>query len=189
MMKRVFALIPLLIAFVVGGFFLWGLNPDRDPSEIPSVLISQPAPEFSLEPIDGLETPGMSRANLTGNDAPVIVNVFASWCVPCRAEHVVLSQLVEMEGLTLFGINYKDKPEDAARWLAELGNPYDRIGADQSGRAGIEWGLSGVPETFIVGPEGTVLYRYVGPVVGEQAVGKFREALLATGALKRKQGG
>jgi len=187
-MKRSFALIPLIIALVFGGFFLWGLNPDRNPNELPSVLISQPAPEFELEAIDGLETPGLSRTNLTGNNRPIIVNVFASWCVPCRAEHGVLSQLVEREGQKLFGINYKDKPKDARRWLTELGNPYERIGSDLSGRAGIEWGISGVPETFIIGPNGTVLYRYVGPVVGEAAVGRFREALVQYGALERGQG-
>ena len=187
-MKRALAFLPLLIALILGGFFLWGLNPNRDPNAIPSVLIAKPVPEFELEPIRGLDTPSLSRANLSGNSAPVIVNVFASWCVPCRAEHVVLSRLVEKEGLTLFGINYKDKPEDAVRWLAELGNPYDRIGSDLSGRAGIEWGLSGVPETFIVGPEGMVLFRYVGPIIGDEAVGNFRNALIASGALQRKKG-
>jgi cytochrome c biogenesis protein CcmG/thiol:disulfide interchange protein DsbE len=98
----------------------------------------------------------------------------------------VLTGLAERDGIRLFGINYKDEPEDAARWLTELGNPYARIGSDISGRAGIEWGISGVPETFIVGTDGTVLYRYVGPVVGEVAVGKFREALVQAGALLRE---
>jgi cytochrome c biogenesis protein CcmG/thiol:disulfide interchange protein DsbE len=182
-MTRALAFIPLVIAFVFGGFFVWGLNPDRDPNDIPSVLISQPAPEFRLSNVEGLETSSFSRSDLTDNSGPVIVNVFASWCVPCRAEHGMLTQLVEKEGQQLFGINYKDKPEDAVRWLAELGNPYTRIGSDMTGRAGIEWGISGVPETFIVGPDGTVLYRYVGPVVGEEAVAKFREALVQAGAL------
>ena len=186
-MNRALAVVPLIITLIFGGFFLWGLNPDRDPSEIPSVLISQPAPEFDLAAIDGLDTPGFGRTDLTENSGPVIVNVFASWCVPCRAEHRVLSQLVENEGQRLFGINYKDKPEDAKRWLAELGNPYEKIGSDLSGRIGIEWGISGVPETFIVGPEGTVLFRYVGPVVGDEAVGEFREALMQTGALDQDQ--
>ena len=188
-MIRSLALIPLIIAVVFGGFFLWGLNPDRDPNDIPSVLISQPAPEFGLSPVEGLETPNFARADLTGNTGPVIVNVFASWCVPCRAEHGVLTQLVDNEGQQLFGINYKDKPEDAVRWLAELGNPYARIGSDMTGRAGIEWGISGVPETFIIGPNGTVLYRYVGPVVGEEAIAKFTEALVQAGALERGVGG
>ncbi|MDA5095777.1 DsbE family thiol:disulfide interchange protein [Aliiroseovarius sp. KMU-50] len=185
-MGRILALTPLLIAVVFGGFFLWGLNPERDPNEVPSVLISQPAPEFALEPVAGVDTPGLARSDLTGNATPVVMNVFASWCVPCRAEHAVLTSLVQRDDITLFGINYKDKPEDAARWLAELGNPYARIGSDQSGRAGIEWGISGVPETFIIGPDGTVLYRYVGPVVGEDAVGKFREALVQSGAISRE---
>jgi len=187
-MARIFALIPLVVALVFGGFFLWGLDPDRDPNNIPSVLISQPAPEFALPAVEGLDTPGFSRADLVGNDGPVIVNVFASWCVPCRAEHSVLTQLVEREGQRLFGINYKDKPPDATRWLAELGNPYEKIGSDIKGRAGIEWGISGVPETFIVGGDGTVLYRFVGPVVGEDAIATFRQALVQTGALKGGQG-
>ncbi len=188
-LNRALAFVPLGIALIFGGFFLWGLNPDRDPNDIPSVLISQPAPEFTLEAVQGLETPNFSRFDLTANDGPVIVNVFASWCVPCRAEHAVLTGLVENNGLRLFGINYKDKPEDATRWLTALGNPYERIGADFNGRAGIEWGISGVPETFIVGADGTVLYRYVGPVVGEEAVSKFREALIQAGALGMEQTG
>ncbi|PXW67213.1 cytochrome c biogenesis protein CcmG/thiol:disulfide interchange protein DsbE [Loktanella sp. PT4BL] len=188
-MTRALALIPLLIAVVFGGFFLWGLNPDRDPNDIPSVLISQQAPEFTLMDVEGLATPSFARTDLVGNQGPVIVNVFASWCVPCRAEHAVLTQLVEREGQRLFGINYKDKPEDAVRWLTELGNPYEMIGADSTGRAGIEWGISGVPETFIVGSDGTVLYRYVGPVVGDDAVKKFREALDQAGAMEIEAGG
>ena len=188
-MTRALALIPLLIAVVFGGFFLWGLDPDRDPNDIPSVLISQQAPEFTLMDVEGLATPSFARTDLVGNPGPVIVNVFASWCVPCRAEHAVLTRLVASEGQRLFGSNYKDKPADATRWLAELGNPYEKIGADSTGRAGIEWGISGVPETFIVGADGTVLYRYVGPVVGDDAVGKFREALVQAGALERRVGG
>lgn len=188
-MGRILALIPLTIAVVFGAFLLWGLNPERDPNNIPSVLISQPAPKFDLAAVEGLGTPGLSRADLVDNPGPVIVNVFASWCVPCRAEHEVLTQLVEGEGQRLFGINYKDKPEDASRWLAELGNPYEKIGSDLNGRAGIEWGISGVPETFIVGPDGTVLFRYVGPVVGDGAISKFKEALVQAGALDREQSG
>ncbi len=183
-MKRIVAFAPLVIALIFGGFFLWGLNPERDPSALPSMLISQPAPAFDLAPVDGLETPGLARSDLIANARPVVVNVFASWCVPCRAEHSVLTGFVERDGIRLFGINYKDKPKDAVRWLSDLGNPYERIGSDITGRAGIEWGISGVPETFIVGPDGTVLYRYVGPVVGEEAVAKFRAALAQAGAFE-----
>lgn len=187
-MKRLIAVLPLAVAVVLGAFFVWGLNPERDPSEIPSVLISQPAPEFDLPSVPGVDVPGLARTDLTDNPGPVVVNVFASWCVPCKAEHAVLTRFVERDGLRLFGINYKDKPEDAATWLSDLGNPYARIGSDRSGRAGIEWGISGVPETFIVGRDGTVLYRYVGPIVGEDAVAKFTTALTQAGALDRELG-
>jgi cytochrome c biogenesis protein CcmG/thiol:disulfide interchange protein DsbE len=181
---RILATLPILIAPIVGGFFLWGLNPDRDPNEIPSVLISQPVSGFDLAPVAGVNVPGLARADLTGNPEPV-VNVFASWCVPCRAEHAVLTRIVERDGVRLMGINYEDKPEDALAWLDELGNPYERNGSDLNGRAGIEWGISGVPETFIISGAGTVLYRYVGPVVGPEAEAEFATALeqaRATGA-------
>jgi DsbE subfamily thiol:disulfide oxidoreductase len=135
------------------------------------------APAFDLPPVEGVGVPGLSRGDLTGNADPVVVNVFASWCVPCRAEHAVLTRMVERDGIRLFGINYKDKPEAARSWLEELGNPYELIGSDLDGRAGIEWGISGVPETFIVAGDGTVLYRYVGPIVGPEAEGKFATAL------------
>ncbi|MDG2259469.1 MAG: DsbE family thiol:disulfide interchange protein [Paracoccaceae bacterium] len=183
-MKRILAFAPLVIALIFGGFFLWGLNPDRDPNEIPSALISQPAPNFDLPAVEGLESPGFSRSDFDDLDKTVIVNVFASWCVPCRAEHAVLTSFVEQDGARLFGINYKDKPEDAVEWLENLGNPYERIGADFNGRAGIEWGISGVPETFIVGEDGTVIYRFVGPVVGDAQYSKFHTALLAAGAIE-----
>ncbi|MCF3595043.1 DsbE family thiol:disulfide interchange protein [Rhodobacteraceae bacterium LMO-12] len=176
-MKRAIAALPILIALILGAFFLWGLNPDRDPNAIPSVLIAQPAPDFDLPTVDGVDVPGLSRSNLIGNPTPVVVNVFASWCVPCRAEHAVLTRMVERDSVRLFGINYKDKPEAARGWLEDLGNPYERIGSDLTGRAGIEWGISGVPETFIVAGDGTVLYRYVGPIVGSEAEEEFALAL------------
>ena len=183
-MTRILATLPILIALMVGGFFLWGFNPDRDPNAIPSVLISQQVPEFDLAPVAGVNIPGLARADLTGNPGPVVVNVFASWCVPCRAEHAVLTRMVERNSVRLMGINYKDKPEDALAWLDELGNPYERIGSDLNGRAGIEWGISGVPETFIVSGAGTVLYRYVGPVVGPEAEAEFSTALAEARAAK-----
>ncbi|SMX49743.1 DsbE family thiol:disulfide interchange protein [Maliponia aquimaris] len=187
-MRRVIAVLPLLAAVIFGGFFLWGLNPDRDPSEIPSVLISQPVPEFDLGPVEGVDRPGLSRSDLVSNDRAVVVNVFASWCVPCRAEHAVLTRLVERDGIRLFGINYKNKAEDAAKWLSDLGNPYERIGSDLTGRTGIEWGLSGVPETFIVDGNGVVLFRYVGPVVGPEAEARFMRALNQAGAIRTGTG-
>jgi cytochrome c biogenesis protein CcmG, thiol:disulfide interchange protein DsbE len=183
-MKRLLFASPVLVALIFGGFFLWGLDPDRNPNAIPSVLISRPAPEFTLPEVAGTGVPGFSRANLVGNSEPVVVNVFASWCVPCRAEHAVLTRMVEEDGVRLFGINYQDEPEDALRWLNEMGNPYERIGSDLNGRVAIDWGLTGVPETFIVGGDGTVLYKYVGPILGETAIGEFMTAL----ALARAEG-
>lgn len=176
-MQRILVVLPIVMVVILGGFFVWGLNPDRDPSAIPSVLISKPVPQFDLGPVKGVDVPGLKTADLTGGGAPVVLNVFASWCVPCRAEHAVLTRLARDEGFDLMGINYKDKPEDARAWLTELGNPYARIGADESGRAGIDWGISGVPETFVIDADGTVLWRYVGPIATEQSQDELRAAL------------
>ncbi|GAB5373783.1 MAG: DsbE family thiol:disulfide interchange protein [Acuticoccus sp.] len=178
MNRLVFAL-PLVLVTVIGGFLVWGLNPDRDPSALPSVLIDEPAPAFALPPITGVDVPGLSRDDLRGTSEPILVNIFASWCIPCRAEHAVLTRMVERDGVTLYGINYKDKPAQARAWLAELGNPYARIGADLDGRAGIEWGLSGVPETFVVDTNGTVRLRHVGPIVTADQRAKILGALEA----------
>ena len=140
-MKRLLLILPLLIAAGIGAFSWWGLASDRDPKGIPSVLISQPAPEFDLPPIPDFDVPGLATADLKAGGPPVLVNFFASWCVPCKAEHAVLTRLVKDKGVILYGINYKDKAEDARDWLGELGNPYARIGFDLRGRGGIEWGF------------------------------------------------
>ena len=171
---RLLVFLPLIGVAVVAAFALWALTSGRDPSDIPSALIGQPVPTFDLPPVAGTASPGLSTADLAGDLA--VVNVFASWCVPCRAEHATLTRIAEAEGLTLMGLNYKDEPEAAAAWLGELGNPYAAIGSDVSGRAGIEWGITGVPETFIT-RGGEVLFRYRGPIVGEPAVGDFLAAL------------
>ena len=176
-MTKWLAVLPLAVVLVLGGFFLWGLNPDRNPNEVPSILISQPVPQFELPPVDGVGVGGLSTADLAAVGEPVLVNVFASWCVPCRAEHAVLSRMVSERGIRLMGINYKDKQPDALAWLTELGNPYERIGSDLSGRAGVEWGLTGVPETFIVDGNGRVVFRYVGPIFGAEAQAEVLEAL------------
>lgn len=182
-MRRVLPFLPLVIVAVLGAFFWWGLNPDRDPNAIPSALISQPAPDFALEAVPGVAVPGLTKADLMDRADPAVVNVFASWCVPCRAEHKVLTRLAREEGFDLMGINYKDRAEDALGWLAELGNPYARIGYDITGRAGIEWGISGVPETFIVATDGTVVWRYVGPIATQASQDELRAALAEARAL------
>jgi len=180
-MKRVIVFIPFAIAIAIGVFALWGLRADRDPAGIPSMLISKPAPQFDLPSVEGVSVPGFSTADLSGSGGPVLVNVFASWCVPCKAEHAVLTRFAEVNNVTLFGINYKDLPEDASAWLENLGNPYDRIGSDLDGRAGIEWGISGVPETFIVNNEGIVTFRHVGPILSEKAQKQVLAALRDAG--------
>src|SRR5690606_11545456 len=163
MLKRLLFILPLVIFAVGAAFLYWGLNPERDPSAIPSVLIDEAAPEFSLDSIRGSDLPGLSSADLGGGEV-ALVNVFASWCLPCRAEHPIFMGLAEGDRVRIYGLNYKDAPEDDLAWLEELGNPYGAIGADEEGRTGIEWGISGVPETFIVDQEGTIRYRHVGPI-------------------------
>jgi len=163
MLKRLLFILPLLIFAAGAGFFYWGLNPTRDPGAIPSVLIDEPAPSFELPPITASSSPGLSSADLA-NGQVTLVNIFASWCLPCRAEHPLFMDLAERPDIRIVGINYKDKPEDARAWLEELGNPYEAIGADEDGRTGIEWGISGVPETFILDADGTIRYRHVGPI-------------------------
>ncbi|MFM2043580.1 MAG: hypothetical protein RLY86_2156 [Pseudomonadota bacterium] len=158
-MNRLILFIPFALFLVLVGYFAVGLT--RDPSKLPSVLIDQPAPAFDLPPLlDGGQ--GLATADLKGQVQ--LVNVFASWCAPCRIEHPVLMRLAKEEGITIHGIAYKDKPEDSRRFLGMLGNPYGRIGLDLEGRAGIEWGITGVPETFIIDKDGRIRWRYQGPL-------------------------
>ncbi|MGD1933399.1 MAG: DsbE family thiol:disulfide interchange protein [Candidatus Phaeomarinobacter sp.] len=138
----------------------WG-----DPSEIGTALKDKPVPEFVLPPVEGLQSiPGFETDDLkTG--VPTIVNVWASWCVPCRAEHPILMQLAERDDVRLVGLNYKDAPENARRFLGTLGNPFQAVGADRTGWTAIDWGVYGVPETFIVDGEGLIRFKHVGPIV------------------------
>lgn len=154
-------LVPLL-AFALMVLFGFGLFKDGD--ALPSALLYKPVPEFSLPPVLGREE-GLSTQDLIGHVS--LVNVFASWCVPCRAEHPLFMDLAGTGEVPLYGINYKDPPEQARTWLDELGDPYARIGADITGRAGIEWGVYGVPETYVIAPDGTIAYRHVGPITQE----------------------
>jgi cytochrome c biogenesis protein CcmG/thiol:disulfide interchange protein DsbE len=123
--------------------------------------VDKSAPKFTLPPVLGSDD-GLSTQDLVGHVS--LVNVFASWCVPCRAEHPLFMELGEIGEVPLYGINYKDPPEQARAWLDELGDPYTRIGADRDGRVGIEWGVYGVPETYVIAADGTIAYRHVGPI-------------------------
>lgn len=158
MSRRLLFLIPLALFALVGGFLAVGLT--RDPGALPSALIDRPAPQFDLPPLAG-RTQGLATADLS--PGPQLVNVFASWCVPCRIEHPLLMRL-KQQGITIQGINYKDKPEDAVAFLAEMGDPFARIGSDRDGRVGIEWGVYGVPETYVIDRQGRIAYRHVGPL-------------------------
>ena len=163
-MTRIALLVLPLVALVaLVAVFATSLN--RDPSLVQSVLIDKPAPQFALPAVEGLNVPGFDTAALKGE--VTIVNVFASWCIPCRAEHPVLTQLKAATGVRLFGINQKDAPENAAAFLNELGNPYDRIGADRDNRVSIDWGVYGVPETFVVDRNGVITFKHVGPMSAE----------------------
>ena len=147
----VFALLALALAFGLG----------RDPSLVPSALLGKKAPVFALPEVPGFG-PGFSSDDLNGRVS--LVNVFASWCVSCRIEHPLLMELSQSGDVAIYGLDYKDAPEDAAEWLGEHGNPYDATGLDHDGRVGIEWGVYGVPETFVVNAEGDIVYKHIGPI-------------------------
>jgi cytochrome c biogenesis protein CcmG, thiol:disulfide interchange protein DsbE len=167
--RRALVLLPLLIFLAIFALFLTRLY-SGDPSRIPSALIGHPAPAINLPPIADLDrngnpVPGIVAAGFKG--AVTVVNVWASWCVPCHDEAPLLMQLAQDSRLRLVGINYKDKPDNARRFLGRYGNPFAAAGADQNGRAAIEWGVYGVPETFIVGRDARIAYKLVGPITPE----------------------
>lgn len=145
------------------------------PQEIPSALVGKQVPVFALESVTGFG-PGLSSADLAGEVS--VVNVFASWCVPCRVEHALWIE-VAATGVPIHGLNYKDTPANASAWLATLGNPYQRTGADLNGRVGIDWGVYGVPETFVVDADGRIRLKFIGPidrfVLDTQILPKVRE--------------
>ena len=153
------SLAPLAITALLFGLFYWALKYQSD--DLPSPLIGKPVPEFALPPVQG-RTAGLSSEDLVGEVS--IVNVFASWCVPCRDEHPLFTELARRDVVPINGINYKDEPGQAEAWLAELGDPYARTGADVDGSVGIDWGVYGVPETFVVDADGRIAYKHVGPL-------------------------
>ncbi|MBA3519926.1 MAG: DsbE family thiol:disulfide interchange protein [Rhizobiales bacterium] len=171
--RRVWLFLPLLgfLALAVLFFFRLGAG---DPSRIPSALINKPVPDFSLPPIIEGSGGGLADEDLAAGVH--VVNVWGSWCGPCRLEHPVLMRLAADPRFELVGINQKDVPENAVRFLGALGNPFDRIGADRDGRASIEWGVYGVPETFIV-KDGVIMHKFVGPLSEQGLASDFLPAL------------
>ena len=201
--RRSFLFYLPLVAFIgVVGLALWGLGAGPlinrvlqeynlptlgdlrrpNPNEIPSVLIGRAVPDFALQPLPGLKTldgkeiPGFSSEDLKGR--VTLVNVWASWCVSCREEHESLMMLSKDPSVRLAGLNYKDKPTDALRMLSRAGNPYQAVGMDSNGRVGIDWGVYGVPETFIVDAQGRIRGKHIGPIYPEQ-LAEFKKKIEA----------
>lgn len=159
--RRWLAFLPFFIFMALAAVFLAQLVSGRDTTTVPSALIGQPAPQTILPPLDGTGLPGFDPAQFKGK--VTLVNVWASWCVPCRQEHPVMMELTRQGKVAIFGLNYKDKPDNARSFLAELGNPYTALGVDENGRAAIEWGVYGIPESFLIGKDGTIVWKHVGP--------------------------
>ena len=157
--RNLLFLIPVTAFAGVAIVFAIGLN--RDPSVVPSALIGKPVPSFALPPVKG-RTLGLTTADMKGDVS--LVNVFASWCVECRAEHPLFMRLARERTVPLHGLNYKDKPDDAAHWLDTMGDPYARTGADLDGRVAIDFGVYGVPETFVIDREGRIAFKQIGPI-------------------------
>ncbi len=170
--RNVLILLPLIAFIALAALFLYRLG-TGDPSVLPSALIGHPAPVTDLPPLPGIERdgkaiPGLSNATFLG--AVTLVNVWASWCVPCRDEVPFLDQLSKDKRIQLVGINYKDSPEDARRFLNRFGNPFVATGRDGSGRTSIDWGVYGVPETFLIGRDGRIAYKLVGPITADNLI-------------------
>ena len=173
---RLVVLLPLVAFLALAALFLVRLGAG-DASRIPSALIGHPAPQTDLPAVPGLEragkpVPGIEAAGFKG--AVTVLNVWASWCVPCHDEAPLLMQLANDPRIRVVGINYKDEPDNARRFLGRYGNPFTASGADTNGRAAIEWGVYGVPETFIVGRDGKIAYKLVGPITPDNLDGVVR---------------
>ena len=164
--RRIMVLLPLLAFLALAALFLFRLG-SGDPSKLPSALIGRPVPTTDLPPVAGLLRDGAPVSGLVSADfkgAVSLVNVWASWCVPCHDEAPLLMTMAQDKRIRLVGINYKDKAENARRFIGRYGNPFAAVGADGNGRASIDWGVYGVPETFVVGRDGRIAYKLVGPI-------------------------
>ncbi len=171
--RNVLVLLPLVVFLGLAALFLVRLG-SGDPSRLPSALIGHPAPKTDLPPLaglsrDGKAVPGLSNAAFPGE--VTLVNVWASWCVPCADEVPFLEKLSTDTRIRLVGINYKDPTDNARRFLNRYGNPFAAVGVDASGRASIDWGVYGVPETYVIGRDGTIAYKLVGPITVENLAG------------------
>jgi cytochrome c biogenesis protein CcmG, thiol:disulfide interchange protein DsbE len=167
--RNLLLLLPLIVFLALAALFFYRLGAG-DPARIPSALIGRPAPVTDLPPLPGLQRDGKAVPGLSGTtfqDSVTLVNVWASWCVPCHDEAPLLEQLAKDKRIRLVGINYKDSPDNARRFLNRYGNPFSAVGRDEAGRASIDWGVYGVPETFLVGRDGRIAYKLVGPITAD----------------------
>ena len=180
--RSLLVLLPVLVFAVLAVAFFVRLRSGADPQALPSALIGKPVPAFSLAPVNGLQAdgkpvPGLSSADLKGQ--VTVLNIFASWCAPCQVEHPMLMRLAQEPGIRLVGIDYKDPGDAGRRWLERNGLPFAAVGADTSGHAGIDLGVYGVPETFIIGPDGVIRDKLVGILTPENyasVLGRIRAA-------------
>jgi cytochrome c biogenesis protein CcmG/thiol:disulfide interchange protein DsbE len=177
--RRVIVLIPLIAFLALAALFMYRLGAG-DPSRIPSALIGQPAPQTSLPALAGLErggqpVPGLDGAGFKGE--VTLLNVWASWCVPCRDEAPLLMTLAADQRIRVVGITYKDQPDNARRFLGRFGNPFAANGVDGNGRAAIEWGVYGVPETFVIGRDGRIAYKLIGPITPDNLEKALKPAI------------
>jgi cytochrome c biogenesis protein CcmG, thiol:disulfide interchange protein DsbE len=167
--RNLLLLLPLIVFLALAALFFYRLGAG-DPGRIPSALIGRPAPVTDLPPLPGLQRDGKAVPGLSGTTfrgSVTLVNVWASWCVPCHDEAPLLDQLAKDKRIQLVGINYKDSPDNARRFLNRYGNPFSAVGRDEAGRASIDWGVYGVPETFLVGRDGRIVYKLVGPITAD----------------------
>ena len=177
--RRLVVLVPLVVFLALAALFFYRLG-SGDPSRLPSALIGRPAPATVLPPVaglvrDGVPVPGLAAQDFAGR--VTLLNVWASWCVPCHDEAPLLLKLAEDKRIRVAGINYKDQPDNARRFLGRYGNPFAASGADPTGRAAIEWGVYGVPETFVVGRDGRIAFKLVGPITDDNVDKVLRPAL------------
>ena len=177
--RRLVVLLPLIAFLALAALFLYRLGAG-DPSRLPSALIGRPVPPTDLPPVPGLvrdnaPVPGLANGDFAG--AVTLVNVWASWCVPCHDEAPLLMKMAEDKRLRIVGINYKDQPENARRFIGRYGNPFAAVGADPNGRASIDWGVYGVPETFVVGRDGRIAHKLVGPITPDNLERTLKPAI------------
>jgi cytochrome c biogenesis protein CcmG/thiol:disulfide interchange protein DsbE len=177
--RRLVVLLPLILFLALAALFLYRLGAG-DPSRLPSALIGRPVPVTDLPPIpglvrDGAPVPGLASGDFLG--AVTLVNVWASWCVPCHDEAPLLMRMAEDKRLRIVGINYKDQPENARRFIGRYGNPFAAVGVDPNGRASIDWGVYGVPETFVVSRDGRIAFKLVGPITPQNLEAQLKPAI------------